>query len=892
MADKPPLTADSGRYGPFGGGDFEYNCGSKSPLLPCVRLMPEAPPIDAPPIDSPAAAGDARTVAYGEDQISHLDPIEGIRLRPSMYIGGIDLSGLHHLIYEVADNSLDEASAGFASTITVTLNGDGSCTVSDDGRGIPVGTKGDGRSALEVVFTEIHAGGKFDRDGGYADGTGGLHGVGITAVNACSEWLEAEVRREGHVFTMEFAKGRMTAPLQKLGKADNTGTRITFKPDPEIFPDTGFKFETVQTRLRHQAFLNAGVRIKLNDERTGQSDEFHYENGLIAFVEWLNRTESALHPEVIHIQGFDEGAKCKVAVALQYTDGYTEQTQTFGNGIRNREGGTHQAGFRTAITRVFNQYGKKENIFKDFTPSGEDFREGLTAVVTARVPDPKFEGQTKFKLVNSEVEGAVASVVSQGLAKYFEENPQIAKKILQKGLSAAEAREAARKARDLARGKGKVTAGGLPEKLRDCRNHDLAVSELYLVEGDSAGGSADTGRDSATQAILPLRGKILNVEKAQLVKVLANTEVAALFKAIGIRPVIAGEEQEAEDDARKRRYGKIILMTDADVDGSHIRTLLLTFIFRHMKELVRQGAVYVAQPPLYRVRGRGKKSQTRYVQTHEEMMAELTERGLDGTKLYFRDAPDRETIADDGKRPVVLEGERLTELVTLMAKLEEPLEALDLRGVPLKQISTHATDGALPRFRVLLGGQLLWPADKAALDELLHGEGGEELTVGEGDVPAEDGEAADAVPASTVTVTDLHEVRSINPALKTLSDEYAIDLPDLLAAGFRNAEQVFPFVVERGEHAVSLKSLRELTKSIRDLGGKGLEYTRFKGLGEMNPDELFETAMDPENRLLLQVTMDDAAAAEEIFRVLMGDNVEPRREFIEKHALDVRDLDV
>ena len=845
---------------------------------------------------TPSPAGDdaavatlpPRAVAYGEDQISHLDPIEGIRLRPSMYIGGIDLSGLHHLIYEVADNSLDEASAGFATTITVTLNGDGSCTVSDDGRGIPVGNKADGRSALEVVFTEIHAGGKFDREGGYADGTGGLHGVGITAVNACSEWLEAEVRREGHVWTMEFAAGRKSADLQKLGKADSTGTRITFKPDPTIFPDTGFKFETVQTRLRHQAFLNAGVRIKLQDERTGQSDEFHYENGLVAFVEWLNRTETPLHPEVIHVTGYDEEAKCKVAVALQYTDGYTEQTQAFGNGIRNREGGTHQSGFRTAITRVFNQYGKKEGIFKDTVPSGEDFREGLTAVITARVPDPKFEGQTKFKLVNSEVEGAVASVVAGGLSTYFEENPAVAKKILQKGLSAAEAREAARKARDLARGKGKVTAGGLPEKLRDCRNHDLGVSELYLVEGDSAGGSADTGRDSATQAILPLRGKILNVEKAQLVKVLANTEVAALFKAIGIKPVIAGEEQEAADDAAKRRYGKVILMTDADVDGSHIRTLLLTFIFRHMKELVRQGAVYVAQPPLYRVLGKGKRSKPRYVQTHEEMMGELTDRGLDETTLHFSDELDRTN--GHAARPVELAEERLGELVALMARIEEPLEALDRRGVPLRAISEQASEGRLPRFRVLKAGQVHWPADKKALDTLLHGEGGEELTVEGGD--AEMPEDPAAQPATTVSVTDLHEVRSINPVLKTLREDYAIRLTDLLPAGFRNAEQVYPFVVQRGEHSVSLKSLRELTAAVRDLGARGLTYTRFKGLGEMNPDELFETAMDPDNRLLLQVTMEDAAAAEEIFRVLMGDSVEPRREFIEKHALEVRDLDV
>lgn len=817
--------------------------------------------------------------AYDADQIEHLDPIQGIRLRPSMYIGGIDLNGLHHLIYEVVDNSLDEASAGFANSITVTLHGDGSCTVTDDGRGIPVGIKKDGRSALEVVFTEIHAGGKFDRDGGYADGTGGLHGVGITAVNACSEWLEAEIRREGHVHTMEFAQGRRTSDLQTLGKSETTGTKVTFKPDPDIFPDTSFKFETVQSRLRHQAFLNAGVRIRLIDERTGQSDEFHYENGLIAFVEWLNRTETPLHPDVIHIQGYDEEAKCKVAVALQYNDGYSEVVQTFGNGIRNVEGGTHLSGFRTALTRVLNQYGKKENLFKDITPSGDDFREGLTAVVTARVPDPKFEAQTKIKMVNSEVEGAVNSVVGQGLQKYLEENPQIAKKLIQKGLSAAEAREAAKKARDLTRNKGKVTAGGLPEKLRDCRNHSLDVSELYLVEGDSAGGSADTGRDSATQAILPLRGKILNVEKAQLVKVLANNEVAALFRAIGISPMAD------EQDVAKRRYGKIILMTDADVDGSHIRTLLLTFIFRHMKELVKEGCIYVAQPPLYRVLGKGKKAKPRYVQTHEEMMSELTERGLDETVLRFDDELERTN--GHASRPNELTGTKLVDLVSLMASIEEPLEAMDRRGITLKQIGEHAdADGALARFRVTIGSETHWVHDKKALDDLIKANqaGGEELTV----VEAGDEHSG----ASTVSVTDLHEVRSINPALKRLRDDYSIDLTDMLPAGIRNAEQVYPFVLERGDNTIKLKSLRELTAKVRDLGGRGMQYTRFKGLGEMNPDELFETAMDPENRLLLKVTMEDAQAAEEIFRVLMGDSVEPRREFIEKHALEVRDLDV
>ena len=448
-----------------------------------------------------------------------------------------------------------------------------------------------------MVLTEIHAGGKFGREGGYKTGTGGLHGVGITAVNAVSEWLEAEVRREGHVWTMSFAQGVLTDPLKKLGKTDKTGTKLAFKPDPVIFSETSFSYEVLHRRLQELAFLTPGVRITIKDERTSQSDEFHYENGLVEFVRHLNRATTPDYPDVIDIEGEGEGHEgtVYVHVALQHNDSYTENVRPFANNIYNREGGVHISGFRTGITRTINNYAKQNNLFKDVTPSGEDFREGITAVVTVRVPEPKFEGQTKVKLVNSDVEGIVASVVSEGLSKFFEENPQVAKRICQKGERAAEAREAARKAREMVRAEKSATTGGLPEKLRDCRNHDLAVSELYLVEGDSAGGSADTGGIRVPRPFCRLRGKILNVEKAQLVKVLGNAEVANIFKAIGVPP---GAELE---DVEKRRYGKIILMTDADVDGSHIRTLLLTFIFRHMRELVKHGCVYIAQPPLYRV---------------------------------------------------------------------------------------------------------------------------------------------------------------------------------------------------------------------------------------------------------------------------------------------------
>ena len=837
---------------------------------------------------------------YGADKIQHLEGIEGIRHRPAMYIGGTDLVGLHHLIWEVSDNVLDEYSNGYATTANIQINGDGSITVSDDGRGIPVGIMKDkNKSALEVVFTEIHAGGKFDRKA-YAVGTGGLHGVGITAVNACSEWVEVLVKREGFEWTMEFSRGRMTQDLQKGSATDLTGTTVTFKPDPQIFPNTTFVYDTIHKKLQDSAFLNAGVRINIHDERSGQSDTFHYEDGLAEFVKWINRTENPIHSDVIRMTG--ESETTAVDVALQWNDGYSETVRCFANGISNSEGGTHFSGFKTALTRVLNSYGKKENLFKDMTPSGDDFREGLAAVVTCRIPNPQFESQTKIKLTNPEVEGAMNSIVGEQLAKYLEENPQIAKLICQKGLRAAEAREAAKKARDLARDKGKVGSGGLPEKLRDCRNHDLKVSELYLVEGDSAGGSADTGRDSATQAILPLRGKILNVEKAQIVKVLANKEVAALFKAIGIPPLAE------ELDVSRRRYGKIILMTDADVDGSHIRTLLLTFLFRHMRELVKQGAIYVAQPPLYRVLSKTRRNQKpRYVQTHEEMMTELLELGLNEAELHL--AP-RDSLLHAGaaqhrghrETATSFSTADLRKLATMMAPLEEPIEAIERRGISLRRLAIdHATpEGMLPRFRVIIGVDELWFATKAEVDAHLaqHQEKtGQELKLADhAPAPAADGNTP---PAGTepntaiiVSVTDLHSVRSINEGLRQLQSEFGLSLNDLLAPPLKNAEQVYPYEIAGKESSRKLQSLRELVPMLRDQGAKGLSYTRFKGLGEMNPDELFETAMDPESRVLKKVMLEDAAAAEEIFRVLMGDHVEPRREFIEKHALEVKDLDV
>ena len=826
---------------------------------------------------------------YGADQIKALKGIEGIRTRPAMYIGDAGTNGLHHLVFEVVDNSIDEAVNGYATTINVVIHSDNSVSVSDDGRGIPVGPMANmgGRSALEVVLTEIHAGGKFGRESGYKMGTGGLHGVGITAVNAVSEWLEAEVRREGQVWTMAFARGVLTDPLTKLGKSDQTGTKLSFKPDPEIFSETVFSYETLHRRLQELAFLSPGVRIHIRDERTSQSDEFHFENGLVEFVKYLNRASTADYNDVINIQGEGEGTNGKifVHVALQHNDTFTENVRAFANNIYNREGGTHLSGFRTAITRTINNYAKQNNLFKDVTPSGEDFREGLTAVVTVRVPEPSFESQTKVKLANSDVEGIVASIVSEGLSKYFEEHPQVAKSICTKGERAAEAREAAKKAREMVRAEKGTTTGGLPEKLRDCRNHALDVSELYLVEGQSAGGSADTGRDSTTQAILPLRGKILNVEKAQIVKILGNAEVAAMFKAIGVPP---GAELE---DVEKRRYGKIILMTDADVDGSHIRTLLLTFMFRHMRELVRNGCIYIAQPPLYRVQRRNPKKgeHPRYVQTHAQMMSELIELGTRDSSLKYD--PDK----------TVFEGDHFLKIVGLVNELEEPFELLERRGIELRYlVQNHLSpEGLLPRYRLFFAGEQRYFFNKEQLEEFLEfeeKERGKELRVAddEDQAPSDSEKSTDADDEVELAlqVVDMHEVRQINQTLKKLK-EYGIKPENFLSGVNRAGESVYPWIIQHGDDGeVLLTSLRELITEIRKLGEKGLVLTRFKGLGEMDPEELWETSMDVESRLLLQVTMEDAAAADEIFRVLMGDHVEPRREFIEKHALEVKDLDV
>jgi DNA gyrase subunit B len=823
----------------------------------------------------PAAAGGT----YDASDIQHLKGIEGIRTRPAMYIGDTGAPGLHHLVYEVVDNSIDEAVNGYASEIHVQINLDESISIVDNGRGIPVDVvKGDGRPALEVVLTEIHAGGKFNRESGYKVGTGGLHGVGITAVNALSSWLTAEVRRGGSTWVMDFEKGRRTSELRQLGGADSTGTRLTFLPDPTIFSETKFSLDTLTRRMRELAFLTPGIRITLRDERADRTEEFHFEDGLVEFVKYLNRTQTPLTSDVFRVMAEAEEESVVVEVAMQYNDGYTENVLTYANNIFNPDGGTHLSGFRAALTRTMNNYAKAGNLFKDIVPVGEDFREGLTAIVSVRVPDPKFTSQNKVKLTNGEVESAVQTVVSEGFTKYLEENPSIARKLVAKAVMAAEAREAARKSRDMVRRKGALTTGGLPEKLRDCRSRDLESTELYLVEGDSAGGSADTGRDSSIQAILPLRGKILNVEKAQLVKVLDNAEITNLFRAIGLSP--AGGEDEM--DISKRRYGKIIVMTDADVDGSHIRTLLLTFLFRHMRDLVAGGHVYIAQPPLYRVIQR---KQVRYVQTHQAMMTELISLGMNGARV---------TVKADG---TTFSGENLQKLCDLVTQMEHPLELLERRGIDIRYLlKFNAGDKSrLPRYRVLSGDTEKWFLERDEAEAFLK-------SILPVVPPADATDASTTAPAVTTgesaipreklaQLIDLHEIKTLNDVFAQLKD-YGFFVADFTPAGVRNAEPIYPFILERDDDLVRLTSLRDLLAELRRLGEKGLTLTRFKGLGEMNSEELWDTSMDPEKRTLLQVRMEDAAAADEIFRVLMGDAVEPRREFIEKHALDVKELDI
>lgn len=839
---------------------------------------------------------------YTGANIRVLEGIEAVRLRPGMYIGDTTVRGLHHLVYEVVDNSIDEAMAGYCHNIHVTLHADGSVSVVDDGRGIPVDIHGDsGVSALEVVLTKVHAGGKFDHDTYKV--SGGLHGVGVTVVNALSEWLEAEVRRDGQVWRQEYRKGQREGPVSPHGPSKVTGTAIRFFPDAEIFPKTEFDFDVLEKRLRELAFLNKEIRIRLTDERTDERREveFFSSEGLSEFVAYLNRAQTTLHPPIVFF-GRDEERAVEVEVAMQYNDSISEMVVSYCNNINTIEGGTHLTGFRTALTRTLNQYAKTAAPAKnkDLTLTGEDFKEGLAAIINVRVPDPQFEGQTKTKLGNSDVEGITARVVNERLAEFLETNPAVAKRIVSKALLAAEAREAARKARELVRNrKGVLSGGGLPGKLMDCSTHDQDSSELFLVEGDSAGGTAEGGRDRIYQAILPLRGKILNVERARLDRVLSNEEIRNIITAVGNN---IGEEE----DPAKRRYGKIVMMSDADVDGSHIRTLLMTFFYRQMPKLVAEGHLYVAQPPLYMIVS-GKKDR-RYVHAEDQMQAILMETGLAGASLRRADATDTSSS---------IIGDRLKHLLELVTSIEQGLRAFGRRNRSLREFLGMAykpatdesgkpdpRDGLLPLFLVEHDGkeekfysekerQAFFAAHNLHMDAEVDSASGPTATSAQ--APPETGGATLPVSSANghrIRELELHEVKMLNKHLVRLRDEYDLRAEVLLPREVTGDDPPPRFVLDRDGESHPLLDLRALVSTVRKIGEKGMKITRFKGLGEMDAEQLWETTMDPTRRTLFQVRLEDAITASDLFATLMGDDVEPRREFIEKHALEVKNLDV
>lgn len=808
---------------------------------------------------------------YGAEQITVLEGMEAVRKRPEMYIGDRQVRGLHHLVSEVVDNSVDEAMAGHCTRIKVIINADGSCTVDDDGRGIPVGLeKTTQKPALEVVHTVLHSGGKFDSDSYKV--SGGLHGVGVSVVNALSEWLEVEVGRDGLGYRMDFACGVKKTDMQEIGPRKKSGTRTTFKPDSSIFPDTTFRCEVLANRLRELAYLNAGLRIILTDERIDFKEEYCFETGLTAFVEHLNDGKDVMNREPIRLQKKDEKLHVECDIAMQYTTGYTENIVPFANNIHNLDGGTHISGFRSGLTRTLNNYVRNSNIAKgQQLPTGDDLREGLTAVISVKLPDPQFEAQTKVRLMNPEINGFVESTVNELLSQYLEENPSVAKQIVNKGLQAALAREAAKKARELTRRKGALSGGHLPGKLSDCSSRDTETTEIYLVEGDSAGGSAKGGRDRKFQAILPLKGKILNVEKARIDKMLSHDEIRIIISALGTG---IGKD---DFDYTKCRYGKIIIMTDADVDGAHIRTLLLTFFFRHMSELIKAGKVYVAQPPLFEIARKKKKT---YVLNETEMNKRLSEQGLQGTTLHIRheDRPDS-----------VFETEKLIELLDLLNEVEEQLRILRRRGVDLKVLLEHDKglgSGSFPAYRIVIEEK----------EEFFHNEESfsnrrSELTDAEKEETDDDSENR----TPEFSAQEMHEVHQLN-ALRGKLEEFEIVPQDY----FRREKQTVSgehiptrFILkddEENEHDVA--NPQAIITKIRELGMRGIEIKRFKGLGEMDANELWETTMDPEKRTLLRVQLDDVAEADRLFSILMGDNVALRRNFIETHALEVKNLDI
>lgn len=806
--------------------------------------------------------------SYRAEQIKVLPGLEAVRKRPDMYIGDTSSRGFHHLVFEVLDNSVDEALAGYCDKIVVTIHVDGSLTVEDNGRGIPVDKhKETGKSAAEVVMTMLHAGGKFE--GKVYQVSGGLHGVGVTVVNALSEYLMLEIRREGKVWYQRYERSKPVTELDQTGKTDRSGTKIRFKPDDTIFEVSEFNYDTLAHRMRELAFLNKGLVIQIVDERTGKDQEFHYEGGIVAFIDELNKNKKPLHPEPIYVSG--EKDDIIVEVALQYNDSYSETIFSYANNINNIEGGTHLTGFRGALTRTVNKYAEDKGLVKNakVSLSGEDAREGLTAVISVKLPDPKFEGQTKTKLGNTEVKGIVEVLLNEKLGIFFEENPSVGKKIIDKAVDAARAREAARKARELTRRKSALESGSLPGKLADCQERDPELCEVYLVEGESAGGSAKQARARYNQAVLPLKGKILNVEKARFDKMLGNEEIRTLI-------TVLGTGIGADDfDVSKLRYHKVILMTDADVDGSHIRTLLLTFFYRHFPEVIEKGHLYVAQPPLYRVkRGRDEK----YLKDDNEYMDHFLDLGANGISLKTSDkaSGDKE-----------IKGARLLDIVKKSISYERSLARIAKFGRDFKIVDAFASRDGFKKSH-------LKPENEAEFEAHLQGIK-EWIETRYPEVSSLDWKLLDDIEHNCSKISYNFKENGRNRS--TVIDFDFLNSPDFQEIR-KNKESMQaagdpPYKVDDGtDTEVELHSLAEVSEHILSRGKKGMSIQRYKGLGEMNPDQLWETTMNPETRVLKQVQIEDAFQTDEIFTVLMGDQVEPRKLFIETNALNVSNLDV
>jgi len=800
---------------------------------------------------------------YGAGSIQVLEGLEAVRKRPGMYIGDVhDGSGLHHLVWEVVDNAVDEHLAGHCKNVRVTILTDGGIMVEDDGRGIPVGIMPDrGVSAAEVVMTVLHAGGKFDNDSYKV--SAGLHGVGVSAVNAVSAKLKLEIHREGQVWLQDYERGAPMHPISANGGTDRSGTKLSFWPDPEIFSAVEFSFETLNNRLREIAFLNAGLSVVFEDQRVGRTERYKFDNGIREFISLLNAGKTPLHPEVIYLRETREGVD--VEVALQWNDSYVEQVFCYTNNVHNRDGGTHLTGLRAALTKTVNTYGAGAGILKDVKTglAGEDIREGLTAVLSIKHPDPSFDSQTKSKLVSSEVKGIVETVVGENLAHHLEENPDVAKSITEKAVIAARARDAARKAREMVQRKGALEMSSLPGKLADCQEKDPALSEIYIVEGDSAGGSAKMGRDRKSQAILPLRGKILNVERARLEKMLGSEQVGTLIMALG-----CGVDGGGNFEIDKLRYHRIIIMTDADVDGSHIRTLLLTFFYRQMAELIRRGYLYIAQPPLYKVK-RGKREI--FLKDDIALASFVLDAGADGLTLRTREGGV--TLTGQPLRNLFDELLRFRELSDRLRRFAEPavVKAV-VRETGLDVDALHDTprvEQAMAKLEATL--KRAYPDMQFTLtlkDDAEHG-------CKKIEVQSRAGVASRTsnVDHALLSTTDWRKLRELQTAIVALGTP--------------------PFLVSEGDgEPTELPDIDAVWDHIDTRGHKGLQLQRYKGLGEMNADTLWETTMNPETRVLLQVRIDDGLEAEKLFSVLMGDQVEPRREFIEANAMDVRNLDI